>query len=97
MYPCNKVEGKRERKRVGGAQEREKQSKESRSKQKRRNQKKEKKKRKNDKDITLNYFVMFIRHFKQYNSTEILSQKKKSLRFFLHKLQTRYKFCQEDG
>ena len=83
---------------MGGAQEREKQSKESRSKQKRRNQKKEKKKkRKNDKDITLNYFVMFIRHYKQYNSTEILSQKKKSLRFFLHKLQTRYKFCQEDG
>ena len=46
VYSCNKVEGKRERKRVGGGQEREKQSKESRSKQKRRNQKKEKKKEK---------------------------------------------------
>lgn len=96
MYSCNKVEGKRERKRVGGGQEREKQSKESRSKQKRRNQKKEKK-GKMTKTLTLNYFVMFIRYYKQYNSTEILSQKKKSLRFFLDELPTHDKFCQEDG
>lgn len=49
------------------------------------------------KTLTLNYFVMFIRHYKQYNSTEILSQKKKSLRFFLDELPTHDKFCQEDG
>lgn len=63
---------------MGGGQEKEKQSNESGSKQKRRNQKKEKKKSKNDKDITVNNFVMFIKHYKQDNSTEILSQKKKS-------------------
>lgn len=49
------------------------------------------------KTLTLNYFVMFIRYYKQYNSTEILSQKKKSLRFFLDELPTHDKFCQEDG
>lgn len=40
--------------------------------------KRKKKKSKNDKDITVNNFVMFIKHYKQDNSTEILSQKKKS-------------------
>lgn len=39
--------------------------------------KKRKKKSKNDKDITVNNFVVFIKHYKQDNSTEILSQKKK--------------------
>lgn len=77
MYPCNKVEKKRGKGKEWG-EDRRKRSRATKVGVSRKGEtKKRKKKSKNDKDITVNNFVMFIKHYKQDNSTEILSQKKK--------------------
>lgn len=75
MYPCNKVEEKRERKRWGEDWRERNRTREVGVSRK--GETKKRGKSKNDKDITLNYFLKFIRHYKQYNSSETLSQKKK--------------------